>query len=423
MIQTININSNINLHYIPMEKLKTTAVGIYIHRPLCEEDASYNAVLPFVLKRGCALCDDSEAIAKYLENLYGASFGATVMKYGENQPIYFDAEVISDRYAPQNEPLLSDLLELLLSVIFEPVTENGVFKTDITEREKVNALNKIEAEKNNKRQYASDRCQEEMCKGETYAVSRFGTREGVEKITAKNLYEYYKNIITSSVIDIYICGDADISLAEKKISEKISSMQFEKALLPKSELHITNGDVKNVTERMDVVQGKLSMGFTTSVKPGDADFMALQVMNSVFGAGAHSKLFNNVREKLSLAYYASSQLIRYKGLLVVNSGIEFENFQKAYDEILIQLESIKNGEISDLEFDSSINALLNAFESLNDDQRAMQGYYMGEKLSGLEADIEARKRELKSVTKADVAAVAKKIKLDTVYFLAGKEEK
>ena len=159
MIQTININSNINLHYIPMEKLKTTAVGIYIHRPLCEKDASYNAVLPFVLKRGCALCDDSEAIAKYLENLYGASFGAIVMKYGENQPIYFDAEVISDRYAPQNEPLLSDLLELLLSVIFEPVTENGVFKTDITEREKVNALNKIEAEKNNKRQYASDRCQ------------------------------------------------------------------------------------------------------------------------------------------------------------------------------------------------------------------------------------------------------------------------
>lgn len=423
MIQNININSNINLHYIPQKKLKTTTVGVYIRRPLNDAEASYNALLPYVLKSGCRLCADTEMIAKYLENLYGASLGAAVIKHGETQLMYFDAEVISDKYSPQGEPLLEKLTELLLSVLFEPITENGVFRADFVEREKVIALNRIEAAKNDKRTYASERCKEEMCEGEAFAVSRLGTRVGIEKIDEKSLYEYYTNMIKSSAIDIYICGDANIETASDKIREKISTIEFNAAKEITTDILKHERDIKNVTERMDVVQGKLSMGFTTDTKVTDSDFCALMVMNSVFGAGAHSKLFNNVREKLSLAYYASSQLEKYKGLLVVNSGIEFDNFQKAYDEILAQLECIRNGEISDLEFDSSISSILNGLESLKDDQRAMQSYYLGEMLSNTNMDIEEKKRAIKNVTKADVIAVSKKLRLDTVYFLAGKEEK
>jgi predicted Zn-dependent peptidase len=174
---------------------------------------------------------------------------------------------------------------------------------------------------------------------------------------------------------------------------------------------------------MDVAQGKLSIGFRTNITQEDKDFAALRVFNSVFGAGAHSKLFNNVREKLSLAYYASSQLEKYKGLLVVNAGIEFVNFQKAYDETLVQLEEIKKGNISELEFNSSINAILNSLESCYDDQRMLQNFYLEENITGTNSDIETLKKQIKAVTVEDVVAVSKKLELDTVYFLTGKEGK
>jgi predicted Zn-dependent peptidase len=173
---------------------------------------------------------------------------------------------------------------------------------------------------------------------------------------------------------------------------------------------------------MEVTQGKLAIGFRTGITPTDKDYPALVVFNSVFGAGAHSKLFNNVREKLSLAYYASSQLERYKGLLLVNAGVEFKNFKLAYDESLVQLEEIRKGNISDLEFDSSIKAITNSYTSTYDDQRSMAIFSLGEIIAGTNETIEDKLAAIKKVTKEQVAEVAKKLTLDTVYFLEGKED-
>lgn len=422
MAQTININNNIRLHYIELTKLKTTTLGVYIHRPLNEQDASMNALLPYVLKRGCKLCPDMVAISKYLENLYGATLGAAVIKKGNTQTIYFDAEAISDRYTPGNEPLLSQLSELLISILFEPVVNDGAFDSEIVAQEKNNAINRINALVNDKRSYASIRCQEEMCKGDAFAISRLGTIDGINVIIPQSLYDYYKNMITSSVIDFYVCGDADIDSVTQKLRSFTDKLSFADAEIKKTEILKKSADVQNVTDHMDVTQGKLAIGFRTNIAPDSNDSAALAVFNSVFGAGAHSKLFNNVREKLSLAYYASSQLEKFKGLLIVNAGIEFKNFKKAYDESLAQLEEIRNGNISDLEFDSSISALINSYTSLYDDQRSMQQFSLNEALVGTNETIEEKIAKIKAVTKAQVAEIAKKLELDTVYFLDGKEE-
>lgn len=420
-MQEISINSNITLKYIPMTKLKTTTVGIFIHRPLTKEEASKNAVLPYVLRRGCALCHDAEAVSKYLENLYGAALSGTVIKRGDDQIIYFDAETISDKYAAGGEKLVSELLRLLLSVIFEPNTVDGGFDEAILNQEKSNAKDRILALMNDKRTYASLRCQEEMCEGENFAISRLGTAEGIDDIAAKSLYSYYKSIITSSPIDIYVCGDTDTLRIEKIIHEYVDKMEFSTPSLPQTQILKKSAPVKNVSEEMDVAQGKLSIGFRTNVKPTDTDYPALSVMNSVFGAGAHSKLFNNVREKLSLAYYASTQIEKLKGLIVVNAGIEFDNFQKAYDEILVQLEEIKSGNITELEYTSSISSLINSLESYYDDQRYLQNFYLGEYISGTNRSIDEVKEQIKQVTIEDIKKVASKLELDTVYFLKGKE--
>jgi len=422
MAQTININNNIRLHYIELKKLKTTTLSAYIHRPLNQDEASMNALLPYVLKRGCKQFPNMLEISKQLENLYGATLGCAVVKKGDLQTIYFDAETISDCYTPNNEPLLTQLLELLLSIIFEPLTVNDAFDTEIISQEKNNAINRINALINDKRSYASIRCQEEMCRGEAFAISRLGTKEGIDAITPDSLYEYYKNIITSSVIDFYVCGNADIDSIAQKLHEFTNKLSFADAKLKPTEILKKSATIQNVTDHMDVTQGKLAIGFRTNIEPDSKHSAALAVFNSVFGAGAHSKLFNNVREKLSLAYYASSQLEKFKGLLIVNAGIEFKNFEKAYNESLVQLEEIKNGNISDLEFDSSINSLINGYTSLYDDQRSMQQFYLNESIAGTKETIDEKIAKIKAVTKSQVAEIAKKLELDTVYFLDGKED-
>ena len=421
-MQEIRINSNITLKYIPMTKLKTTTVGIFIHRPLTKCDSAMNAILPYVMRRGCRLCPDTETISKYLENLYGASMTGTVLKRGEDHILYFDAESISDKYAPNGEELLSELLRLLLSVVFEPVVIDGGFDETVLNREKENARDRILSLMNDKRSYASLRCAEEMCEGEPFAISWFGNIEDIDKIGAKSLYSYYKQMISSSPIDIYVCGDADADKLAEVVGKYTAGIEFKTPSLPQTEILKKSAPVKNVTEEMDVAQGKLAIGFRTNTRPTDADYPALTVMNSIFGAGAHSKLFNNVREKLSLAYYASSQLEKFKGLLTVNAGIEFDNFQKAYDESLTQLEEIKKGNISELEFTSSINALLSSLEGYYDDQRYLQSFYLGEYISGTNRSIEDVKEQIKAVTVDDVQKAAAKLELDTVYFLKGKKD-
>lgn len=422
-MESIAINNNIKIHYIPMTKLKTTSVGVYIHRPLCEKDVSYNALLPMVLKHASEKFPSREAISRHLDNLYGATMGATNLKLGEDQVIYFDAETISDKYCPDNAKLLSGLLELLMSVIFEPKTINGGFDTAILSQEKKDAIDRIDAFINDKRQYASTRCISETARGTAFALNRLGKRDEIEKITEKELYDYYKSVITSSVIDIYICGDTDIDSAAKTVSDYVGKIAFQNGVLPKTDIIKRNTvSVNTQIEKIDVTQGKLSLGFLTNTSPVDDDYPALIVFNSVFGAGAHSKLFNNVREKLSLAYYASSSLEKYKGILTVNSGIEFENYQKAYDEILLQLEEIRNGNISEHEFTSSINTLINSCNSYYDDQRALATFLLMEEVAGSNRTIEDLILAIKKVTLRDVVEVSKKLQLDTVYFLTGKEE-
>lgn len=414
------VNDNITMRYIPMEKLKTTTVGVYIHRKLTAEEASLNALLPYVLKSGCGLCRSTGEIARYLENLYGADLGAGILKKGEDQIIYFDAETISDKYTPGGEKLLKDLLKLLISMIFDPVCENGCFKKAFVDLEKKNAVDRIESVINDKRTYAQIRCTEEMCKGEPFALSKLGTVDGINKITPESLYAHYKKIITGSHIDIFVCGDADVNTVIDELKQ--TALPFEKAELPVSALCKKGGGVKAITERLEVTQGKLCMGFKTGVSGSDKDYAALVVANSIFGSGAHSKLFNNVREKLSLCYYASSAIDMFKGLMLVNAGIEFENYQKAYDEILVQLEAVKKGDISDFEFESAVNALENSYRSAYDDPRFMQNLQLGENLIGTDYSVADRIEMIKSVTKDDVVAVMSKTELDTVYFLTGSEE-
>ena len=418
MLKVIPINDNITLNYIPMDKLKTTTLGMYIHRPLKKEEASYNAILPHVLKRGNKVLKNTREIATYLENLYGAKFSAGISKKGDSQILCFEGETISDKYVASGEKPVAGLLKLILDSVF---AQNDSFSEDVFEQERTNSITKIENIINDKRVYAIYRCQEEMSKGDPFCVPRLGYKDDMKKMTKAELYDYYKELVISSKIDIFVSGDADISEVEAEVRKAVSGYQFKKAEMPKSSVLKRKDKVNNVTERLDVTQGKLAIGFLTDVAPNDDDYYKMVVANAVFGGGAQSKLFNNVREKLSLAYYAGSMLDKYKGMLLVNAGIEFENFQKAYDETLVQLEEVKNGNISDLEIESSKKFLINSLVATYDDQMALISFYLNQKVAGTQKEIDECIKKVALVTKEDVKEVIKKVHLDTVYFLAGKE--
>ncbi len=415
----MQINKSISFEYIPMPKLKTSTVGLFIHRRLNKDEAAKNAMLPRVLKRGSEFLKDRSEIEKYLDNIYGGDLRGGCFKKGEDQIMYFSVESITEKYVPDKEPLFEKMIKLLMSIVFNPLVENGGFSPLYVQQEKKNLIERIQAQKNDKRTYASQRCIEEMCKGTDFAIHSYGTLEDVEKIDAASLYEYYKDMIYNSKIDIFVSGECDEDEAVRLIKNALPVGEFSGGEVVLDGILKKDTPVTYTEEVMDVTQGKLSMGFTTGVDGVGDDYYALMVANSIFGGGAHSKLFNNVREKLSLCYYASSSVDRYKTLMVVNAGIEFENYQKAYDEILCQLDAVKKGDISELEYVSSINAIVNSLTSCFDDQFAMQSFRLSEKILKTGATLLECIQKIKSVKLEDVVRVSQGIRLDTVYFLKG----
>lgn len=419
MLNVIKINDNITLNYIPMQKLKTTSVSLYIHRELDRTDASKNALLPHLLKRGCKLCRTKADIEHYLEELYGASFSAGIAKRGNDHLLCFDAESISDKYAPNGEKLTLGVLKLILSSVFDGLDE---FNEAEFLQERENSVTKIENIINDKRIYANYRCQEELAKGDKYEIPRLGYADKMKNLTRTEMYDYYKKIITSSPIDIFVCGDTDIEILEDEIRRTVSGLEFTSAAMPKNNLLPYSGKPKNITEKLNVTQGKLSMGFITGINPADKEYYALSVGNAIFGGGAQSKLFNNVREKLSLAYYAGSFIDKYKGFMMVNAGIEFKNFETAYKEILAQLTEMQSGNITEAEFTASKQFLISGLNSAYDSQHSLISFFLNEKIGQTFKTVEEYKNGISAVTVADVTAVMNKIQLSTVYFLSGKEE-
>lgn len=419
---SIQINENVTLHYIPMPKLKTSAMGIYIHRPLTSDEAAKNGLIPFVLKRGTLKYQNTEEISKKLDDLYGATLRAGVIKKGLDHIISFTAETISEKYVPYKEPLFLELTELMLSVLLEPVTKDGAFLPEYVEQEKKNNIENVENIINDKRSYAALRCCQEMFSGTDLAVSKYGTVEEIKAVNPKDLYEHYKNVLTSSPIDIILSGEWETEKIADMIKEAFSKLQLKCGEIKKTKAFVSDREVRNFEESMEVAQGKISMGFVTGIDSTSEEYWSMMVANSIFGGGAHSKLFNNVREKLSLCYYASSGMGRYDGAIVVNAGIECENFKKAYDEILVQLDDLKAGKVSELEYVSSINAIVNSLKSCRDDQYAMQSFWLSEKVSGENRDLDYVIEKIKNVSLDMAVEASKKIKLDTVYFLKGGTE-
>lgn len=412
------IADGIYLNFINTDKFKTNYLSVNFITRLNKETASLNALLPAVLKRGTVKYPKMADINEQLENLYATGIYSRVYKRGENQIIGFTSHMLDNSYTIDDTDILSGTLDMLEQLIFYPVTDNGVFLKSYVDGEKVNLIDNINALINNKNRYAIWRCQEEMCKDEAFGVAETGTVKDVEKITPESLYEQYKCILNESQIEIYYVGQCDVDWLSDKLADIFKNINHVDNKL--ETVVIRSADkIKEITEEQPVTQGKLSIGFRTGSVLNDGDYHKFVLFNEIYGGSPTSKLFMNVREKLSLCYYCHSIAESLKGIMVVASGIEVANKEVAQAEILLQLENIKNGIITEDEIVSAKNSIINGYRTINDSSSSLEAWYMNRMFAGIVSSPEEAIELIDSVTKADVVEIANKITLDTVYFMKG----
>lgn len=406
------------LTYLPAKKFKTSLLSAQFVAPLRWESASANALLAAILRRGTVSCPDMGALSARLDQLYGARIDVTIRKKGEAQCVGFVASLIDDCFALGGERLLEPAAALLGELICHPVTRDGLFLEDYFESEKTNLTDAIRSILNDKRTYADSRLLQEMCAGEPYGVPRLGDERTAAALRPQPVYDAYRELTASSRLEILYSGSAERSRVEDALRSVLEDLPRGTALPPpRPEPHACRPEPRVLTERLDVTQGKLGMGFSC----GSGDHAALLLGNTLFGGSSNSKLFLNVREKLSLCYYASSLFHRQKGLITVSSGIEFEDYQRAYDEICAQLEAVRKGELEDWELEAARSTLLNAYASMGDSQGKLENFYLGQAATGRDETPEELADQVREVTPERIREAMGTVRLDTVYFLRGKE--
>lgn len=420
-IITYKIADNINFYYLKDCKYKTSSVCISLKTPLKRETVTKNSLIAKVLKRGTAEYNSIDVINPYLEKLYGARYDVFTAKRANIQFLSSAVSTLSDCYA--GEKVFEKALKLALDFLYAPYLVNGTFKAEYVCGEKQNLKDDIESEINDKRSYAVMRCKDIMCEGSINAVHNKGYTEDLDGIDENNLYSHYINLVKTSAVDIFAVGDIDFDGVCEMLKDYFKKLDISPVNIAIKTERKYASEVKNVTEEMDVNQGKLAMGFTTEILGNDDDYYAFLVGNSIYGSGAHSKLFNNVREKMSLCYYVYSKADKLASLMIVGAGIEFESFDKAKSEILNQLNDVKNGNFTDEEMGISKKFLINIFKSYNDNQYILRDFYYTGMLCGNLLTIPQVIERINSVTREQINAAFKKINLNTVYFLKGKENK
>ena len=418
MIQTLTLSPGITLRCIQQTKFKQGCLSIQIVRPMAAEEAALNALIPAILLRGTQQHPDLRSITLKLDDLYGASVGTLVRRVGDYQTTGLYCSFMEDRFAMEGDRILQPMTDFLQELLCRPVLENGDFSQSFTESEKRNLILTLESERNDKRVYAASQLLRHMCSGDSFGIPRLGEPEQVREISAKTAYAHYQKILRESPIVLFYAGSAgaeEVAALLRPIFAQIPRDYH--PLAPQGEFR--GGTGVHLQERMEVSQAKLGMGFVTPITNRHPDFAAMQLLNTVFGAGMTSKLFLQLREALSLCYSIHSGYYGSKGILTVNAGIDPEQEALAREKILEQLQQCCHGNISQEELLSAKEAILSGIRSVHDSPGAMEGYYSTQLLSGGIFDLAQYRQAIKNTTLEQVVSAAKTLSYHSSFVLKG----
>lgn len=418
-----SIGEGIDFLPIANHQFKTGLLTVSLHLPLQKEAAAQNAILPQLLTRTCRAYPDMTALNEKLAQLYGARLFDNVGRLGENQVLSIGILFLDDRYALDDTSVSDQCAELLCDLLFDPALEDEKFRAADVEREKRVLTEVIQSEIVDKRTYSKNRCEQIMCEGEAYGVSRYGTVEQVAALTPAQVTKAWRDALENAYVSVSTLGDIKSDALVERMQEAFSRCNRKKPERPAPQIVPAPAKVKEVAEQLPVQQAKLVLGFRTSIAEPSDEVMAARVMTALFGGTPTSKLFLNVREKLSLCYYCAARYDRQKGVLLVESGIERPNKEKAQAEILRQLEDLKQGKFTDEELAATILSVQNSFRTVSDSQFGLGNWYESQLFDRTFQSPEEAAESAGHVTRDQVIAAAKTVTLDTVYLLEGEEAK
>ena len=418
MIETKNLLPGVTLRSCRDSRFKQGCLSLQLVRPMAKEESARNVLIPAVLLRGTRRCPDLRAITEELDALYGASVSPLVRRIGDYQTTGLYCGFMDDRFALPGDRVLAPMIRFAEEILLDFPTEREGFLPAFVESEKKNLISTIESELNDKRAYAMGKLLKIMCREDSFGLPRLGEPEDVAATQPEALLSHYRKILRESPVEIFYVGSAATEQVVQYLSPLLSRLGARQAALPpQTPFRLCPG--QDVTETMEISQGKLGMGFVTPVTNRDPEFPAMQVFNTVFGAGMTSKLFLNVREKMSLCYSIGSSYYGVKGIITVGAGIDFDKEQLTKEEVLRQLDACCRGDITEEELTAGKEAILSSLRATHDSPGAIEGYYATGALSGMNLTPESYMAAVEQVGLEQVVAAARTVNLHSTYFLKG----
>lgn len=416
------VKDGLNMHIVQSTKFKTVNIVAKFRAPLRRETITERALLPYILRQGTKSYPTEQALQLKLDHLYGAVLSIDGAKKGNNHIISFRLEVANEKYIANESTVIDEAITLLNEVIFQPYEDENSFNTQVFNREKETLKQRMNAVIDDKMAFANMRLIDEMCTGEAYELHVHGYEEDLEKMTAESTYKYYQTLLQEDQLDIYVVGDFEEDTMIDKITATIDKKGNNHFINEQVTANDQRSKVNVIIEEQDIQQAKLHFGYRTNCTFKDDEYPALQVFNGLFGGFPSSKLFINVREKNSLAYYAASRLESHKGLLLVFSGIAASDYEKARDIIELQMTAMKNGEFTATELAETKDLIVNQLlETLDHPQGIVELLYQ-QVLGDKEISPDELIENIQNVSTEDVVEVARNIHEDTIYLLTSKEE-
>lgn len=419
MESRIELMPGVFLRAIQTDRFKTGCMSLNFVRPMSAGEAPYAALLPSVLLRGTQEHPDIRSISSFLDAHYGASIGSQVRKKGAVQTTGFYADFLDEDLLPSGEKVFEPVMDFIGEMLFRPRMADGRFLPDVVEGEKRNILDAIDWRINDKRSYAVTQLITTMFAGEPGGIPRIGNRPEAEAMTQEGLVDYYHRVLANSRMELFYMGRRSpeyVAGVLRRILAPLPRAQMDAVCL---DIQMKTVPVRTVEEVLDVTQGKLCMGFRCDIREDDPLYPAMLMLNTVFGGGPTSKLFMNVREKLSLCYYASSAYDGFRGSMLVSSGIECGNFAVTRDEILRQFRACAEGDISDAEMDNARRMLISSCKAAMDSPGRMEDALFCNALLDGGYSMEALMERIAEVRVSDLQQAASHLHLDTIYFLKG----
>lgn len=407
------------IHVLPTDRFKTYAISLYIGYPLSEEEITPTALVPFVLRRGTERFPETKAFREQLDLLYGTGFGFDIYKRGNNHIVQLRMDTIDDRFAPSGTGnLLREALGLLGELVTRPAMEDGGFVSRYVEAEKQTVRKKLEAVINDKIKYAAERCTQLMFPQDPFRHHALGRLERFGDLNAQSLYAFYRKWLSEAQIDLYVVGNTTLDEVVDAVNEQFVLERGTARPYRFNPPEIRQGhEAQTIVEQLDVGQGKLNIGLLAPVLYADPRYPAMLMYNGILGGYPHSKLFMNVREKASLAYYASSRYDGFKGFVMIQSGIEIANYEKAVAIIGEQLEQMRQGRIDEVEVAQTRAMIANQLLETGDSPFATIAFDFNAALTGTRRSASELIEAVSAVTTEQIADVARQVQLDTIYFL------